>query len=153
MAKFRKEHPEKDQQKLRENYDRALADIVLSDAPDLVIAVGFMHILSAAFLNPLKTAGVEAINLHPALPGTFVGAKTIERAYKAFLQGEITKTGVTVHRLILDLDAGRPIVVREVEINVGDTLEDLESRLHSVEWVAIVEAVKRVIEDSASGIK
>lgn len=54
----------------------------------------------------------------------------------------ITKTGLMVHRVIPLLDAGEPVVVREVEMIEGEKLEELEQRIHGVEHEAIVEAVK-----------
>ncbi|CAJ0769771.1 9672_t:CDS:1, partial [Entrophospora sp. SA101] len=73
------------------------------------------------------------INLHPALPGQFDGANAIERAYEAFKKGEINKTGVMVHKVIVDVDKGQPLLIEEVPILDSDTLNDLESRIHSVE--------------------
>ena len=75
---------------------------------------------------------IPCINLHPALPGAFDGAQAIERAYEAFQKGEITKTGVMVHRVIKEVDRGEPLVVREIEIKQGDTIKDLETRIHEV---------------------
>ena len=75
---------------------------------------------------------IPCINLHPALPGAFDGAQAIERAYEAFQKGEIKNTGVMVHRVIKEVDRGEPLVVREVEIQQGDTIQDLESKIHDV---------------------
>ncbi|GAA5947701.1 hypothetical protein JCM3765_001042 [Sporobolomyces pararoseus] len=53
----------------------------------------------------------------------------------------ITKTGLMIHRVIPLLDAGEPVVVREVDMIEGESLEGLEERIHKVEHEAIVEAV------------
>jgi phosphoribosylglycinamide formyltransferase len=53
----------------------------------------------------------------------------------------ITKTGLMIHRVIPLLDAGEPVVVREVEMIEGESLEGLEERIHKVEHEAIVAAV------------
>ncbi|GAA6042724.1 hypothetical protein JCM8097_005549 [Rhodosporidiobolus ruineniae] len=58
----------------------------------------------------------------------------------------ITKTGIMIHRVIPLLDAGAPVVVKEVPMVEGESLADLEKRIHEVEHVGIVEAVKRVTE-------
>lgn len=63
---------------------------------DVVVLAGFMHILSAEFINAFPANTI--INLHPALPGAFDGAKAIERAFEAYGRGEIKETGVMVHR-------------------------------------------------------
>lgn len=57
----------------RKQYDAKLAKLVLRDTPELVLCLGFMHIVSEDFLTPLRNGGVEIINLHPALPGQFNG--------------------------------------------------------------------------------
>ena len=44
------------------------------------------------------------------------------------------------------VDMGEPIVVKEVEIAKGETLEDLTERIHTVEWKAIVEGTNLAIE-------
>jgi phosphoribosylglycinamide formyltransferase len=89
---------------------------------------------------------IPIINLHPALPGAFDGANAIGRAYDAFNNGEIGKTGVMVHRVVREVDRGQPLVVREIEIVKGWTLQQLETRIHEVEHEIIVEGAKVVLE-------
>lgn len=90
---------------------------------------------------------IPVINLHPALPGAFDGANAIGRAFEAFQKGEIKHTGVMVHRVVKEVDRGEPLVVREVEIKEGETLEQLEQRIHQVEHEIIVEGAKKVLEE------
>ncbi|KAL8675347.1 MAG: hypothetical protein Q9168_000304 [Polycauliona sp. 1 TL-2023] len=151
LKKFGEQNPhyQKDPVSLRHNYDRSLAELVLQDQPDILVAAGFMHVLSPAFLDPLAGLGIPAINLHPALPGQFNGIDAIGRAHQAFIQGSITKTGLTVHYLIAEVDAGEPLIVKELTIQPGETLEQLEQRMHALEWVAIVEGVQLVIKNLA----
>ena len=86
-----------------------------------------MHILTPDFLNPITAAGIKVINLHPALPGEFAGAGAIDRAWEAGRKGEIKRTGVMIHEVIAEVDAGKCIVSREVEIREGEALEDRKS--------------------------
>jgi phosphoribosylglycinamide formyltransferase len=78
-------------------YDADLAALVLADAPRLVVCAGFMHILGGAFLEPVRAAGVDVVNLHPALHGRFNGSGAIERAHGEFMAGRIGETGVMIH--------------------------------------------------------
>ncbi|KAG8901167.1 hypothetical protein FRB99_005500 [Tulasnella sp. 403] len=155
----------------RVDYDLEIARMVLQfGLPDLVVLAGWMHVLSADFLDVLEgrrdgligspseessesppvpqrvPQPVPVINLHPALPGAFDGANAIQRAFEAFQAGEITKTGVMVHHVVSEVDRGAPIVVREVEIETGDTVDQLEARIHAVEHTAIVEAARKALE-------
>jgi phosphoribosylglycinamide formyltransferase len=126
----------------RNEYDADLAEYILNgigEKPDLIVCAGWMHILAPAFLVPMRKAGIPIINLHPALPGAFNGAHAIERAWKAFQAGEITKTGVMIHYVIEAVDEGEPIVTKEIELKEGEPLESLEDRIHKVEHQAIVE--------------
>ena len=113
----------------REDYDAEVARMVVESRPDLVVLAGWMHILSNAFLDVVN---VPCINLHPALPGAFDGANAIGRAHEAFVSGRISSTGVMVHRVVREVDRGEAIVVREVEMKHGETLEQLEEKIHQV---------------------
>ena len=75
LVKYKKQHPASPEgvQAAREEYDAELARLVLQDTPDLVVCLGFMHVVSPNFLGPLEAAKLKIINLHPALPGAFNG--------------------------------------------------------------------------------
>jgi phosphoribosylglycinamide formyltransferase len=75
---------------------------------------------------------IPCINLHPALPGAFDGADAIGRAFQAFQDGQIEKTGVMVHRVVAEVDRGEPLVVREIPMKQGETKEELEAKIHQV---------------------
>lgn len=134
----------------RRAYDADLASLIVEQKPDLVVCAGWMHILSPEALTPLAEADIDIINLHPALPGQFDGTHAIERAYEAFQRGEIDKTGIMVHYVIKDVDRGEPVVVKEVELRTGESVESLEERIHKVEHGAIVEGAKTALERRAT---
>lgn len=58
----------------------------------------------------------------------------------------VTKTGLMIHRVIPLLDAGKPVVVKEVEFVEGEDVKGLENRIHAVEHRALVEAVGVVLQ-------
>jgi phosphoribosylglycinamide formyltransferase len=80
LVKYKKQHPATTEgvQAAREEYDAELARLILADSPELVVCLGFMHILSPQFLEPLEAAKTRIINLHPALPGAFNGVVSKE---------------------------------------------------------------------------
>ncbi len=124
----------------REAYDADLAGIVAGCKPDLVVLAGWMHVLSRAFLDRFPG---RVLNLHPALPGQFAGTHAIQRAHEAFRRGEITHTGVIVHWVVPEVDAGPVIAQADVPICPTDTLEDLEARVHAAEHRLLVDAIRR----------
>lgn len=137
--------PYREAGKSREDYDADLAELIRPYHPDLIILAGWMHILSAAFLNHFPN---RVINLHPALPGQFAGTHAIQRAYEAYQRGEITHTGCMVHLTIPEVDAGPVIAQAEVPILPGDSLADLEERMHRAEHELLVTAVQTVLASS-----
>lgn len=83
----------------REKYDAKLAELVLADAPDIVVCAGWMHVLSPQFLDPLAEKKVPIINLHPALPGKYDGIDAIKRAFDDYHKGKLegNRTGIMIH--------------------------------------------------------
>jgi formyltetrahydrofolate-dependent phosphoribosylglycinamide formyltransferase len=133
----------------RREYDVALANsIKTSCSADLIVLAGWMHILSQEFLETLK---VPVINLHPALPGAFVGVNCIQRAYEAFQDGTLVdgKTGVMIHDVIPEVDMGRVICTQEVFIQPDESLEHFEERLHKIEHEAIVRGTRMRLQELA----
>lgn len=133
----------------REKYDADLAKLILKDEPDLVICAGWMHILSPEFLNPLEKKNLPVINLHPALPGKYDGAGAIGRAYQDFKDGKLENdtTGIMIHYVISEVDRGTPIVIRQVKVEQGETLEDLETKIHGHEHQLILEGTAMAIHN------
>ena len=132
----------------RIQFEDDLAEMILGDKPDLVICAGWLLILGPEFLTRVKT--IPILNLHPALPGAFDGTThAIELAWRQCQDlGEPVKSGCMVHYVVEEVDRGKPIVVKELEIVPGmETLEEYEARVHALEHKAIVEAVKQVIDE------
>ncbi|MCJ1431715.1 hypothetical protein MMC27_001070 [Xylographa pallens] len=148
LLKYKKQYGDQSVENIRAVYDRDLAQMVLKNTPDLVVCAGFMHILADTFLQPLQEARVPIINLHPALPGQFSGVDAIGRAYQAFQRQEVTKTGIMIHYVISEIDMGQPILVKEIELKLGESLEALEQRIHVLEWQAIVDGTNMALARS-----
>jgi formyltetrahydrofolate-dependent phosphoribosylglycinamide formyltransferase len=136
--------PYSDDGRGRQAYDTDLAGRVAAYQPDVIALAGWMHIFSNAFLQRFPG---RVLNIHPALPGLFPGTHSIERAYQAFQAGEITHTGVMVHRVPDEgVDVGPVVVSETVPIYPTDTLEMLEERVHQVEHRLYVQAIGKVID-------
>ena len=127
----------------RQQYDSRLADYVTTRQPDYIILAGWMRILSNSFLSFFPN---QVVNLHPALPETFPGTHSIERAYEAYQRKEINHTGVMVH-LVPDegVDNGPVLATEIVPILADDTLESLEARVHQTEHKLLITTVKQLI--------
>ena len=117
----------------REDYDRELAERVAAHDVSLVVGAGYMRVLSPVFLERFPAI----LNVHPSLLPAFRGLRAVARA----LEAGVGETGVTVHLMVEEVDAG-PIVAQErVRVQAGDTEESLLARLHPVEHRLLVGAV------------
>lgn len=115
--------------------------------PQLIVCAGWMLILSKSFLTQLdKRSSIPIINLHPALPGQFEGINAIERSWTAAQAGEVDKTGIMIHKVIPEVDKGDPLLVKELEVIKGESLEKYEARVHAMEHIAIVEGTVKALK-------
>jgi phosphoribosylglycinamide formyltransferase-1 len=133
---------QKQENESRREYDTRLAEFVAAKNPDYVILAGWTRILSSSFLASFPN---RVINLHPALPGMFPGTHAIQRAYDAYQRGEIEHTGIMIH-LVPDegVDNGPVLATEIVPIHSDDTLESLETRVHTVEHQLLIGVLKKL---------
>jgi phosphoribosylglycinamide formyltransferase len=59
-------------QAAREEHDTDLAQMVLQDRPARVICLGFLHVLTKNFWDPIEKAQVKIINPRPLCLGLFL---------------------------------------------------------------------------------
>jgi phosphoribosylglycinamide formyltransferase 1 len=117
----------------KEDYDAELAARISAHDVGLVVGAGYMRVLSPVFLERFPAV----LNVHPSLLPEFRGLRAVERA----LEAGVDETGVTVHFMVEEVDAG-PIVAQErVPVMAGDTRETLLERLHPLEHRLLVGAV------------
>lgn len=109
---------------------------------DLVALAGFMRILTPGFVSRWKG---RLVNIHPSLLPAWPGAGAIERAYAA---GE-KNFGVSVHFVDEGMDTGPLIAQDSIERQSGESLAELEARIHALEH----RLYPRVILDLLDGIE
>ena len=126
----------------RVDYDNSLISEIKKLDIDLIVCAGWMHILSDNFVNSFK----NIINLHPALPGLFPGNDSITDAFNAYKKGHINHTGLMVHKVITEIDAGEVLYSKKVEIKKNDTLNDLKSRIQYHEKLALIQTIKNMTQ-------
>jgi phosphoribosylglycinamide formyltransferase-1 len=111
--------------------DREMADWLQLRGVDLVVLAGYMHLLTAGFLQRFPD---RIVNVHPSLLPEFPGAHAIDDA----LAAGVETTGVTVHYVDDGLDTGE--VIRQEPVAV-EPRESLPERIHAVEHRILPEVV------------
>jgi len=123
----------------REAYDRALVAVLKSRGVGLVCLAGFMRLLGATFCAAFPQA---ILNIHPSLLPAFPG---VDAQRQAFEHG-VKISGVTVHFVTPQLDAGPIVMQVPVPVDEADTAETLAERILAVEHRAYPEAIRRVLQ-------
>ena len=127
----------------RETYDTELYNLIKPINPDLIILAGWMHIFTSYFIKNLKI-----INLHPALPGKFPGKNAIEMAYENYQKGLIKNTGIMIHYVVPEVDAGEVIVQKNIDIYKNDSLNDLRKRIQLNEKDLLILGIKKILMEN-----
>jgi phosphoribosylglycinamide formyltransferase-1 len=123
----------------RDQYDRALAWELTQRDVGLVCLAGFMRLVGAPLLDAFPQA---ILNIHPSLLPAFPGIDAQSQA----LDHGVKVSGVTVHFVTADLDAGPIILQRAVPVVDADTPETIAARILVEEHRAYPEAVQLVLD-------
>jgi len=123
----------------RDDYDRALAAELKARDVTLVCLAGFMRRIGPPLIDAFPDA---IVNIHPSLLPAFPGVDAQRQA----VEYGVKFSGVTVHLVTEDLDAGPIILQRAVPLHDGDTPETLAARILIEEHVAYPEAVKLMLD-------
>ncbi len=122
----------------RERRDGALAEWLGQRGTELVVCAGYMHLLSAPFLE--RFAG-RIVNTHSAPLPDFPGPRPIEDV----LAAGVAATAATIHYVDEGVDTGAVIVSERVPVLAGDTVETLRRRVQDVEHRLLPFTVRELI--------
>lgn len=123
-------------ERLDENTRQAYAEL----KTDLSLVMAYGHILKQSFID---TARLGTVNLHASILPHYRGASPIQTA---IAMGE-EKTGVSLMRIVRELDAGPVADCETVTINCTDTALEVEGKLAS----ACVPLMARNLETLSTG--
>jgi len=118
----------------RERRDTEMAGWLESHGVELVVLAGYMHLVTAPFLDRFRE---RIVNVHPSLLPEFPGARAVDDA----LAAGVETTGVTVHFVDAGLDTGAVIRQEPVPVEPRTTLLE---RIHSVEHRILPEVVREL---------
>jgi phosphoribosylglycinamide formyltransferase-1 len=118
----------------RDAYDRALLQELQARNVELVCLAGFMRLVGRTLIDAYPNA---IVNIHPSLLPSFPGLDAQRQA----VEYGVKVSGVTVHLVTPELDAGPIILQRTVPVLDDDTAETLAQRILDEEHKAYPEAL------------
>jgi phosphoribosylglycinamide formyltransferase 1 len=110
----------------RESVEKKIVRHLERRRVDMVALAGFMKLLTPWFLDAFKG---PVINVHPSLLPKYPGVHGIEESYAS---GDV-ELGITIMRVDTGVDTGPVILQKSFHRQEGDTLEQVEARIHQLE--------------------
>lgn len=127
----------------RDAYSARVADVLGAHRVNLVVMAGW----GTVFSQPMHDRyGGRILNTHPALLPAFPGWHAVGDA----LRYGVKVTGCTVHVAGLEVDTGRILAQRAVEVRVDDDEASLHERIKTVERDIYPETIEAVVSGRIS---
>jgi phosphoribosylglycinamide formyltransferase-1 len=116
--------------------DAAIGTALTEAGADLALLAGYDQLLTPAYF---ATFGGLTINIHPSLLPAHGGRGMVGlEVHRSVLAAEDIETGVTIHEVSGELDAGPILATARVPVRAGDDAEALAARVLEVEHRLLV---------------
>ncbi|MCK4515143.1 MAG: phosphoribosylglycinamide formyltransferase [Spirochaetaceae bacterium] len=122
--------------------ERRMELILREWRPDIIALAGFMRVLSPAFVKGFSR---RIVNIHPSLLPNYRGLNAIRRSYEA----NEAVVGITVHFVDDGVDTGEIIRQETLARREGETLTELEIRIHELEHRTYPEVIQSLLAESS----
>lgn len=119
---------------------------VLENKVDLIVLAGYLSIVDKDFISDWNN---KIINIHPSLLPKYGGKGMYGmNVHEAVIANKEKKSGCTVHFVDVDIDTGKILLQREVDVSNNETPESLQKKVLKEEHQLLIEAIEKVISDS-----
>ncbi len=122
------------------DYEKEMINCFNAHNTDLIVAAGYMRILSPFFINYYTN---RIINIHPSLLPSFRGKDAQQQA----LDCGVRIAGCTTHFIDSGVDTGPIILQAAVKVYTDDNADTLSSRIILEEHKILSESVRLFCED------
>lgn len=117
--------------------DPEVIEKIKSFEPDYLVVAAYGRILPDEILSIAKK---ESLNVHASILPLYRGAAPINQV----LLDDCAKTGVSIMRVVKELDAGPVFLIKEISITDADDAATLTHKLAELGATALVEALQRI---------
>jgi len=124
--------------------DRVL-DCLNNHQIDYIILAGFLVLIPKKIVSAFSN---RIMNIHPALLPDYGGKGMYgDNVHKAVLANRETQSGISIHYVNEKYDEGALILQAYCPVLPKDSVEDLASRIHKLEYRYYPQAIEQVIFD------
>ena len=100
--------------------------------PKLIILAGFLKKIPPSYLSFFKN---KIINIHPSLLPKYGGKGMYgSNIHKKVIKNKESESGITIHYVSKEYDAGKIIFQKKIKIDKNDTPKKLEEKIHKLEY-------------------
>ena len=119
---------------------------VLENKVDLIVLAGYLSIIDKDFISDWNN---KIINIHPSLLPKYGGKGMYGmKVHEAVIANKEKESGCTVHFVDVDIDTGKILFQRKVDVSNNETSESLQKKVLKEEHQLLIEAIEKVISDS-----
>lgn len=127
-----------DKSKKRSEYEQDALKVLDFYGVEFIALAGYMNIIGSTLLDRYEG---RIVNIHPSLLPRYRGLRAIERAF----ENKDEEVGITIHYVDKGIDTGKIIAQESLKYN-GESLEELETRIHALEHELYVETLKGLLK-------
>jgi len=120
------------------DFHAELLETVQNLQPDLICLVGYMRILKPEFVQTFTN---KIINVHPSLLPRYAGGMNLN-VHEQVLQNGDEETGMSIHLVTEEVDAGTIICQKTVSVIDGDTPDTLKEKVQELEKTWYPEVIR-----------
>lgn len=133
----------------REAFNEALIAGLDELKVDLVVLAGYLVVIPPAMIDKYEN---RIINIHPSLIPSFCGTGYYGlKVHEAALARGVKVVGATVHFVDKGTDTGPIILQKAVNVEEGDTPEELQQRvMKQAEWILLPQAIDMIANGKVS---
>ena len=128
--------------KKRSVFNSLLLEHLKSKKPDFIVLAGYMKIIPPQIIREFPN---KIINIHPADTSLHQGLHGYEWAWK----NKLKSTKITVHFVDEELDTGKVIGKREVDISDCKSVDEVEQKGLKVEHQFYSECLKKIFSSES----
>ncbi len=137
--------PHTHEPRTREQFDAQLITSIDPLDPHLIVLVGYMRILTPAFIEHFTQRNTPIINVHPSLIPKFSGPAFFGKSvHEAVLSAGEKQTGMTIHRVDTGVDTGEILLQKTVPVSPTDTPDTLKTKVQALEKQYYPEVIRQL---------
>ena len=122
----------------REAFDRKVAADLDRHKVDLILAIGYMRIISQWFVDKYRN---KVMNIHPSLLPAFAGGMDKD-VHAEVLKSGVKETGCTLHFVDETVDGGPIILQKKVPVEDNENVDSLKEKVQKAEQEIIIKAIR-----------